>query len=125
RAHREHRRPRRTRWASASDTSRRPLATVRWRAPPTRQSCVVRFLAIGSSTKPPGTRLYAQQRLDRAAFVHRAVAFRHLLERQREVEDLAGIDCPFLDQLDEPRKVRSEERRVGKEGRCRWSVEQE
>src|ERR687894_2503958 len=38
--------------------------------------------------------------LDRAALVHRAVALRHLLERQRKVEDLAGVDLPVPDQLD-------------------------
>jgi len=36
--------------------------------------------------------LRAQQRLDRAAFVHRTVAFRHLIKRQGQVEHLAGFD---------------------------------
>jgi hypothetical protein len=35
-----------------------------------------------------------QQRLDRAAFVHGAVALGHLFEGQRQVEDSAGIDLP-------------------------------
>src|SRR5215204_4731553 len=42
----------------------------------------------------------AQQRLDRAALVHRAVALRHLLQRQGQVEDLAGGDLPVPDQVD-------------------------
>src|ERR671914_402071 len=44
--------------------------------------------------------LRAQQRLDRAALVHRAVALRHLLEWQGQVEDLAGVDLPVPDQVD-------------------------
>src|SRR5258705_1310806 len=36
--------------------------------------------------------LWAKQRLDRAALVHRSVALSHLVERQGQVEDLAGID---------------------------------
>src|SRR5215217_9785744 len=46
----------------------------------------------------------AQQRLDRAALVHRAVALRYLLQRQRKVEDLAGVDLPVPDQLDKLRQ---------------------
>src|SRR5215212_3432752 len=45
-------------------------------------------------------RLRAQQRLDRAALVHRAVALRHLLQRQAQVEDFAGVDLPVPDQVD-------------------------
>src|SRR5918994_3363505 len=41
-----------------------------------------------------------QQRLDRAALVHRAVAFRNLLKRQGKVEDLPGVDLPVPDQID-------------------------
>ena len=36
--------------------------------------------------------LMPQKRLDRAAFVHRAVTFGHLFQRQRQVEHLAGVD---------------------------------
>ena len=46
-----------------------------------------------------------QQRLDRTAFVHRAVAFRHLIERQRQVEDLAGVDLPAQNQVDQVGQV--------------------
>src|SRR3954470_15614717 len=42
-----------------------------------------------------------QERLDRAAFVHRAVSLPHLLEGQRQVEDLAGVDLPARHQLDQ------------------------
>ena len=41
-----------------------------------------------------------QQRLNRAAFVHRAVALRHLIERQSQVEHLARIDLSFPHQID-------------------------
>lgn len=39
-----------------------------------------------------------QQGLDRAALVHRAVALRHFLQGQGQVEDLAGVDRAVLDQ---------------------------
>src|SRR5262245_22755454 len=42
-----------------------------------------------------------QQRLDGAAPVHGAVPLGHLFERQRQVEDLAGLDGSLLDQRDE------------------------
>src|SRR5260370_39672556 len=45
--------------------------------------------------------LRAQQRLDRAAFVHCSVALRHLFERQRQIEDLAGIDLPVYHEVDQ------------------------
>ena len=40
-----------------------------------------------------------QQRLDRAALVHRAVSLGDLLERQAEIEDLAWVDLAVPDQL--------------------------
>jgi hypothetical protein len=43
----------------------------------------------------------AQQRLDRAALVHGTVALRHLVERQREVEHLAGVDLPVAHEPDQ------------------------
>jgi hypothetical protein len=46
------------------------------------------------------SRSHAQERLDRAALVHRAVAFRYLIERQREIENLPGLDRTVCDQLD-------------------------
>src|SRR5258705_6209454 len=45
--------------------------------------------------------LRTQQRLDRAAFVHRAVPLRHLIEGQRQVEDLARIDLPLPHEVDQ------------------------
>src|SRR6516225_10165684 len=42
-----------------------------------------------------------QQRLNGAAFIHRAVALGHLLQRQRQIEDLAGVDLPVQHQLDQ------------------------
>src|SRR4051794_40908287 len=43
----------------------------------------------------------AQQRLDRAPLVHRAVALGGFVERQGEVEDLAGVDRAVADELDQ------------------------
>jgi len=43
----------------------------------------------------------AQQRLDRAALVHRAVTLRHLLEGQGQVENLAGVDLSVPHQVDQ------------------------
>src|SRR5882724_6755191 len=45
--------------------------------------------------------LRMEQRLDRAAGVHRAVALRNLVERQGQVEDLARVDLPIPDEVDE------------------------
>jgi hypothetical protein len=41
-----------------------------------------------------------EQRLDGAAFVHRAVALRDVVEGQVEIEDLAGIDLAVPDEVD-------------------------
>src|SRR5574337_69570 len=45
--------------------------------------------------------LRAQQRLDRAALVHGAIALRHLVERQSQIEDLAGVDLSVPDQINQ------------------------
>src|SRR5713101_4517020 len=45
--------------------------------------------------------LRTQQRLDRAAFVHCAVALRHLVEGQSQIKHLAGIDLPLPHQVDQ------------------------
>jgi hypothetical protein len=42
-----------------------------------------------------------QQRLDGAAFVHGAVALRDLVEREAEIEDLAGVDLAFPDEVNQ------------------------
>src|SRR5207237_7961328 len=42
-----------------------------------------------------------QQRLDRAALVHRAVALRHLIEWQHQVEDFPGVDLSIKHQLNQ------------------------
>src|SRR5438128_3165858 len=44
---------------------------------------------------------WSQQRLDRAALIHCAVGFRHLVERQGDVEDLPRVDLPVPHQLDQ------------------------
>src|SRR5579885_359988 len=45
--------------------------------------------------------LRSQQRLDGAALVHGAVALRHLVQGQGEIEDAARVDCPVPHQLDQ------------------------
>jgi hypothetical protein len=42
-----------------------------------------------------------EQDLDGAAFIHRGVTFCRLVQRQGEIEDLAGIDLSVPDQLDQ------------------------
>src|SRR4051812_8199063 len=42
---------------------------------------------------------WAQERLDRLALVHGAVALRGLFQRQLEVEDLARVDLPVPDEI--------------------------
>ena len=55
-------------------------------------------LAVGSGrTASRASR--PQQRLDRAAFIHCAVALGHLSERQRQVEDLSGVDLSVQTQI--------------------------
>jgi hypothetical protein len=54
----------------------------------------VSFLPVGSGP---------QQRLDCAALVHGALALGDLLERQGQVEDLAGVDLTVSDELDQLR----------------------
>src|SRR5919199_1424422 len=48
---------------------------------------------------------HGEQRLDRPALVHRAVALGRLLQRQRLVEDLAGVNCAVEYKVDEVREV--------------------
>src|SRR5712692_5494107 len=49
-------------------------------------------------------RLRLKDCLDSAALVHRAVAFRNLIQREGKVEDFAGIDLFRPDQIDELRQ---------------------
>src|SRR5215218_6396382 len=55
-------------------------------------------------------RLWAQERLDRLTLVHRAVAFGYSIERQRQVEHLAGVDRPVEDESDQLRKIAAHRR---------------
>ena len=48
--------------------------------------------------------LRRQQDLDRPPFVHGAVAFGDVVERQRHVEYLAGLDLSVIHQIDEVRQ---------------------
>jgi hypothetical protein len=67
--------------------------------------------------------LRAQQRLDGAALVHRAITLRDVIERQRKVEDLPGFDGALEDQIYEVGQVSPHRSRaavqpnVGKEER--------
>src|SRR5262245_56216375 len=54
--------------------------------------------ALSSRLVPPSR---TEQRLDRPAFIHGAVALRNLVERQGQVEDLPRIDLLVPDELDE------------------------
>src|SRR5204863_3029599 len=45
--------------------------------------------------------LRPQERLDRAALIHRAVTLGDLVERQGEIEDLAGVDLAVAHQVDQ------------------------
>src|SRR3954466_830856 len=54
---------------------------------------------------------WLQERLDRAALVHRGVAVRYLVERQHEVEDFAGIDRALQNEVDEGRQGAPHRRR--------------
>ena len=54
--------------------------------------------------------LWTQQSFNRAALVHRAIPFGHLIEREREVEDLAWVDLPVPNLLDQFWKIASHRR---------------
>src|SRR5882724_4929921 len=62
-----------------------------------------------------------KQRFDRTALVHRTVSLCRLIHRQSQVKDLAGVDLPVPNQLDEPGQVTAHrcgstvEMNVGKE----------
>src|SRR3954471_24093052 len=49
--------------------------------------------------------LWTQQRFDRAALVHRAIALGDLPERQRQIEHLARVDFSVEDQADQFGKI--------------------
>jgi hypothetical protein len=53
-----------------------------------------------------------KQDLDRAALIHGAVIFRDLIERQRQIEDLAGVDFAFPDEVDELGQIAANRRRA-------------
>src|SRR5205823_7158562 len=49
----------------------------------------------------------AQERLDGAALVHRTIALCHLIQRQSQIENLAGVDLSVQYKLDQFRQVAS------------------
>jgi hypothetical protein len=55
---------------------------------------------------PSSSRGRAQQRFDRAVFIHGTVTLGDLVEREDQVEDLPGIDLALPDQVDEFRQYR-------------------
>jgi hypothetical protein len=46
-------------------------------------------------------RLHCKQRLNGAALVHRTIAFCNLIQRKSQIENLAGVDLPLPDQVNE------------------------
>ena len=70
--------------------------------PPARSSSRSRQFRLRSCSDLNAARdSRAQQRLDRPALVHCAITLRHLIEGQREVEHLAGVDRPLPYELDQ------------------------
>src|SRR5579862_6485096 len=67
------------------------------------QSCRVCLWTTRSSQVSLGL----QQRFDGAALVHSAVAFRDLIERQSQIENLARVNLSIQHQLDQFRQVAS------------------
>src|SRR5205814_5809902 len=59
--------------------------------------------------------LWAQQRFDRATFVHRAIALGDLLERQPQVEHFARVDLPGEDQIDQLWQISPNGRRTAEQ----------
>src|SRR5205814_161612 len=59
--------------------------------------------------------LWAQQRFDRAALVHRAIALGDLPERQHEIEHSSWVDLPGEDQIDQLRQIPTNGRRTAEE----------
>src|SRR5439155_2844316 len=68
---------------------------------PIGQSCGVHPSTMCSSRI--SSRL--QQCFYGAAFIHRSVALSYLSERQGQIENLAGVDFPVQNQLDQLRQV--------------------
>src|SRR3954471_8715349 len=52
-----------------------------------------------------------KQDLDRAALVHGTVTFRDLIERQRQIEDHAGVNFACPDEVDEVGQITANRRR--------------
>src|SRR4051794_36595077 len=59
--------------------------------------------------------LWAQQRLDRATLVHRAIAVADLIERQHEIEYFSRVDLPGEDQIDQLRQIPTNGRRTAEQ----------
>src|SRR6266705_3214905 len=83
-----------------SATSRRSLAMFAalskdaWRR-------VISSPSPKTPTRPKTEFSWAQQGLDRAALVHRAIALSHLIERQNQIEHLARVDLPVPHQVNQ------------------------
>jgi toxin ParE1/3/4 len=63
--------------------------------------------------RAPATPRLSFKRLDRAALVHRTVALRHLVKRQGQVEDFAGIDLPVPHQANQLRPEAAHRHELG------------
>ncbi len=62
---------------------------------------VARIVLILLFSSIPSCSLRAQQHLNGTVLVHRTVALHHLVKRQDQVEDLAGVDLLIPDEIDQ------------------------
>src|SRR5215216_3561921 len=81
--------------APAKRTPGRWPARCSWSAPVMNSTLPARVQLCGR------VRSWLQQHLDRLALVHRAIALGGLIERELDVEDLARVDLPVPDEVDE------------------------
>src|SRR5206468_6900173 len=58
------------------------------------------------------TSLNPQERFDRAALIHGAIALGDLIQRQHQVEDLAGVECSFQDEINQLGQIRPDRSRA-------------
>src|SRR5256885_838755 len=79
----------------------RPMADTSRLLLPSLRFCIGFSFEVHSGGSCYLQGLWAQQRLDRAALVHGAVALRHLVERQSQVKDPAGVDFLVPYQIDQ------------------------
>src|SRR3954447_22491265 len=96
----------------------RPVATTAWpaasaalarstpipRPAPVMSHTFMSVMSFRPSFSPGRARSGAQERLDRAPFVHRLITLCGVAEREIEVEDFSWVDLPVPDQVDQLRQ---------------------